>query len=148
MRLISTFKIMFVVFCAATTFQVLFISIFAWIGDNPYSYIYSRNLYQHVALSALCTLPSLLFIGMDDNISRTKGFILRLAHFILTAGIIFLFVIHFNWLYTGNASVVAIIFIILYFSISAVLWMRAKKLEKQLNERLDAFHRGKNASQD
>ena len=147
MRLKDALKLMIIIACVATVFQVIFISLFAWVSDYE-STLYARELYRLPLTGILSTLPTLIFVG-KENISARKLILIRSTHFILTMGIVFGALLYFGLIIDmSNILLVAVIFLITYIIATIIGERQARNLAQQLNERLDAFHNAENASHD
>ena len=151
MRLMDRAKAVFTQSCVIITLQIIFISLSAWISDSD-RVIYARDMYQLVIVGFLAVLPTaFLFVKTLDefmSLSGIKAVIFRMLHLILTAAVVFGSLGFFGWMDAGNALRVFIIFLIIYGITTIISELRVRKLAKQLNERLDAFHKAENASQD
>ena len=139
MKLYDAFKIMLIGACLATVFQLLFISIFAWLSDID-SVVYSRNLYQLLLVGILSTLPTLILVR--KNASQLEWIFRQILHFILTASIVLFALVHFGWVYAQTQSVlrVFLVFLIVYTTTAVAGAIREKKLADKLNERINASH--------
>ena len=146
MTLKDTLKFMFILFCAITTFQAIFISIFATLTGSE-NILYTQELYKLPLIGFLSTLPTLIFIG-SDKVSRLDLNIRKVVHLFLTAVIVFWSLTYFEWLDRENALPVAIFFMIIYITGHIIGEMRAKKLADELNKRINASHNTENATHD
>ena len=145
MKLKYALKFMFVQACIVTTFLVLFT------GTINLTLYYDtvvpvRNILRFPLLAFATVLPSLIFVR-DKSKETKKGTIIRTTlHFIFTSGIGFGLVIHFGWLDATNAIFVIAFFLVIYIFTHIYQALRDRKLAKQLNERINAFHNAENAT--
>ncbi|MCL2163676.1 MAG: DUF3021 domain-containing protein [Oscillospiraceae bacterium] len=147
MRLKDTLKFMFTLFCAVTTFQVIFIGVMNLIYDNGFM-MSMRDILRLPIISFLSALPMLIFVRSKTKkpLARVKAILLQALHFTLTAGIVFGLLVYFGWVDAANAIFIVVFFLAIYISAYVFQELRDRKLAKQLNERINAFHSAENAA--
>ena len=147
MKLKYALKFIFVLFCVITTFQVLFIGIINTVLGSDIMFS-MQALLQLPLISFAGVLPVLLFVrGRTKNPpSRTTAIILQALHFILTSGAVFGLLIYFKWLDATNAALIIAFFLGIYIPAYIFQELRDRKLARQLNERINAFHNNDNAT--
>ena len=142
MKLKEGLKILFHLFCALTTFIVLFIA-FQAVFLNREASFGGIDLFKLISISFVSVLPSLIFLG-QESASRRKSILLRSLHFILTAGAVFGCLLLYGWIDTASAMWTVLFFLVVYISASVVIEVRDKKLADKLNEKINAFHNSEN----
>jgi len=141
------------VFLMSTTLIVIFIPLTDIIFGNN-NVMYTRNLLFIPLISFMTTLPTLIPWGGDSRKdSAVKLLFIRVLHFLITATMAFLSI----WLVrvlgfpiANNAIITIIVFFAIYLILSLWFHIKAKRIAKQLNERinqrLNAFHDNENAT--
>jgi len=142
MKLKDALKTIFHLFCALTTFILLFIAIQGTFLNREASFD-GVDLFKLISVSFVSVLPSLIFVG-QETASRRKVIILRIIHFVLTAGAVFGCLIFYDWIDSASAVITVIFFLIVYITASVIIEIRDKKLADKLNERINAFHNTEN----
>ena len=145
MKLKYAFKFMFVLFCVITTFQILFICLINFMDDNVIL-MTTKGLLRIPFVSFAGVLPTLIFVfGKDKNhLTGAAAIIMPALHFALTAGIVFGLLIYYGWMDAANAAFIIAFFLAIYVSAYVYQGLRDRKLAKQLNERINAFHGAEN----
>lgn len=141
MRLKEILKIMFVLFCAITTFQVIFISLLNILFDEQYTITMPEML--RIPFIALCgALPMLVFFRSEKKKPPSRAYLIaiRTIHLVLTAGIVFGLLSYFEWIDAVNGVFVIAFFAIIYVCIYVVLELRANKLAREINKLLGEIH--------
>jgi inner membrane protein involved in colicin E2 resistance len=105
----------------------------------------SRDLWRILLVSLAGTLPTLIYIR-SENFSRRRFILFSAIHLLLTAGAVFGLLIYFEWVHATNAIFTGIIFIVIYIACYIYFDHQEKKLAKALNEKINAFRKGENAS--
>jgi len=137
---------MFHLYCIVTTFQLLFI-IAVWTVLNDEHTFTSSDLFK-VQLVALASVLPVLIHVRKKIVSRTQLIIRQVLHFILTAGVVFGLLIYFEWIDEKSAAATIVFFLAIYIPAYLIQEIRARKLAKQLNEKINAFHNSENATHD
>jgi len=127
------------VFFIVTTLLVIFIPLADIVFGND-SVIYVRNLLFIPLVSFLTTIPTLISVwGNPRKDSAMKLFFFRALHFFITAGMAFLSI----WLVrkmefpiANNVIITVLIFFVIYLALSLWFHIKAKRIAKQLNERI------------
>jgi len=151
MKLNELLKVMFHLFCAVTTFLLLFMGLQGALLD-----IYSADgpafrgldLLKLISIGFCSVLPTAIFYGNNNNATRVKAAILYAVHFILTAGAVFALMLIYRWIDTANAMFVFLTFLVIYLAAHIVIEMRARKLAADINKKLNAFHDSENETHD
>ncbi|MCL2047466.1 MAG: DUF3021 domain-containing protein [Defluviitaleaceae bacterium] len=142
MKLKEALKSIYISFCSIATFQLLFISSSVFWSDNEIS-MDAGGLFSLVVIAFFSSLPILLFVH-KETISRVELVLRKVAHFILTAAVVFSLLLYYEWLDTKNALFTVVFFLFLYIALYVYQTLRAKRLAAQINERLNAFHNEEN----
>ena len=146
MKLAYALKFMFVLFCVITAFQVLFVGIVNIALNNDVMFS-MRDLLKLPLISLAGVLPTLIFIRTKTKPpSKAESIIKSVLHFILTAGGIFGLLIYFKWLEPANAVFIVTFFLVIYIPAYIFQELRDRKLARQINERINAFHEAENAT--
>jgi hypothetical protein len=105
-----------------------------------------QDIIRFPIVSLASVLPTLIFVQGKSKITLTRvETIIRSAlHLILTAGAVFGLLIYFRWLDATNAAYIIAFFLVVYITAYAFQELRDRKLAKQLNERINAFHNAEN----
>ena len=143
MRLKEALKFMFYIFCMVTTFETLFIAALG-LADREMIFT-ARELFKIPLVAFLSALPVFILVGRDTA-PRTEWVIRKVAHFTITAAIVFGLLTYFSWLDKQNAFFVILLFLALYAAAYIIQEIRAKQLAAEINKRLTAFQRGENAT--
>jgi hypothetical protein len=142
MKLKYALKLMFHMFCIITTGQVFFVSVILLINE-PDAVFTMREMLQMPFVALAGVLPILIFVR-SEKATRTELIVRNVLHFILTAGIVLGLLIYFGWMYASNAVIIIGFFLAIYIPAYIVQEIRDRKLAKQLNERINAFHNTEN----
>ena len=147
MKLNYALKYMFILFCVVTTGQVLFVGALNLIIGNEYLMTMS-DLLKLPLVSFASVIPTLIFVRSKTKKTPTKTetLILPIVHFILTAGIVFGLLMYFEFMDAANAAFIIMLFLVVYIPAYIYQYMRDRKLARQLNERINAFHNTENAT--
>jgi len=145
MKLKYVLKFMFFLFCVNTTVLVLFTGTINLLLYYD-TVVPVRNILRFPLVGFASVLPTLIFVRDKTKETKTVTIIRTALHFILTSGIVFGFVVHYGWLDTANAIFVIAFFLSGYISVHIYQGLRDRKLAKQLNERINAFHNAENAT--
>jgi len=135
-------KTLFHLFCGITTALVLFIGIQGALIASDFSFN-GWDMLRLLSVSLSSSLPSLLVLGQESK-TRGKGVLLITLHFILTAGAVFGLLILYEWIDASTAFFTVVFFLALYIAAYTILEIRAKRLARILNERINAFHETEN----
>jgi len=146
MKLKDALRYMFRLFCAVTTFELLFIATLGVI-DNAVFGFEARELYKIPFVAFMSVLPVLVMIR-SETAPRSEWIIRKALHFVLTAGTVFALLIYFQWIDRQNVLFVAVFFLVLYVAAYAVQEIRAKRLADALNERINATREAGRASRE
>ena len=144
-------KFMFVLFCAVTTLQILYMSVhllFIILSGtyDGYPIVFAASeLFRVLIVAFASTLPCLIFIG-TSGLPKTLLAVRNIVHFALTAGIVFGLLFYFGTLNAFNAIGIALIFLAIYIVAAVRHSFMEKKLADELNKRIIAFHEGENAT--
>ena len=139
-------KILLVLACCITTFQVIIIGI-QGVFITPGISLDGWDLLKIASIGFASTLPSLLLLGRNKD-SWLKRMIMFTVHFILTAGIVFGLLILYEWINATTALYTAAMFLCLYVAAHVVIEIRSRRLAKRINERINAFHESENETHD
>ena len=139
----AIFKLMFVLFCAITTAQVL-VTMVALRFDIEIA-LGIISLTRFLVLAFATTLPALIFL-VDIHRSRFWHRAQFVIHFILTGIVFYLFAIPFNFLIYINAVVLGVLYIGLYAIVMAFQEVFSRKLAAKLNKQINVFHSAESAS--
>ncbi len=142
MKLKELLKFMFLTICAITTFEVLYIAAELLITGSDWL-LSAWDLLKIVFVALMGSLP-ILILSRKENASRRELIIRQTVHFFLTGGVVGGLLVAFEWMTATNAVYVATFFICIYAALYAVGELRARKLAKALNERINAFHADQN----
>jgi len=145
MRLKYALKYMFVLFCVITTFQVIFIWVLSLILGADFT-MTMQDIMRFPVISLASVLPTLIFVQRKSKKTqaRAEEIIRSALHLALTAGAVFGLLIYFNWLDATNAAYIISFFLVVYIAAYTFQELRDRKLAKQLNERINAFHNAEN----
>jgi amino acid transporter len=148
MKLTYALKFMFVLFCAITTFQVIFIGVLSFIFGND-SVMIMQDMLRFPFVSFASVLPTLIFVRSEKKKtpSRAETIILSALHFTLTAGIVFGLLIYFKVMTATNAAYVIVFYLVVYITAYTFMELRDRKLAKQLNKRIEALHNAENETE-
>jgi len=135
-------KILLILACCITTFQVIFIGMLGVLITPDISFG-GWDLLKIASISFTSTLPSLILIGRNKD-SRLKKMLMFAVHFILTAGIVFGLLILYEWINAITALYTALMFLCLYVAAHVIIEIRSRRLAKKINERINAFHEAEN----
>jgi len=147
MRLKDALKFILISACAATTFQITFVTIFASLfrtGFSPES-IYLRDLYFFPLTGFACALPTLLFVR-KESAPRWEWIVRRILHLLITTGLVFASLLFFGWVSLENIWWGLAFFLIMYTTLSIIGTKRANRLAEQINARISASHDSEDAS--
>jgi uncharacterized membrane protein len=95
----------------------------------------------------MSSLPVLIFVCKPTT-SRVQALLRKIAHFVLTGGIVFSLLIYFGWMDTKNVVFIILSFLCVYIPLYIVQEIRDKKTAAQINERINATHNGENETHD
>ena len=145
MKLKYALKFMFALFCVVTTFQVIFIGALNLVFGTDFT-MTMQDIMRFPIISLASVLPTLIFVQGKPKITPTRAeSIIRSAlHLALTAGAVFGLLIYFRWLDATNAAYIIAFFLVVYITAYTFQELRDRKLAKQLNERINAFHNAEN----
>ena len=147
MKLKYALKFMFFLFCIVNTFQVLFIGVFnILIGYDVM--MTAPDMLKIPLVSFASVLPTLIFVRGKTKKpqTRAKMIVVPLLHFCLTAGIVFGLLIYLEFMDATNTVILIAFFIAIYVPAYLFQEIRDRKLARQLNKRLIAFHNTENAT--
>jgi hypothetical protein len=142
MNLKKWLKILFHLFCALTTFILLFVAFQGTFLNREISFS-GIDLFKLVSISFVSVLPSFIYLG-QENASHKKIIFLRSLHFILTAGAVFGCLILYGWIDSSTAIASILFFLITYITASVIIEIRDRKLANKLNEKINEFHNAEN----
>ena len=134
---------MLVLFCAITTLLVLLTILMYFLGD--FSTMAPLHLLNFLIIAFLTTLPTLIFL-ISVTRSRFWHYFQLVAHFLLTAGILYSLLIYFDYIHIRNAVIITLTYIVFYAIVLTVQESRSKKLAHKLNERIAALHHEKDSN--
>ena len=145
MRLKYALKFMFVLFCVVTTVQVIFIGVLNLVLSADFT-IPIQDIIRFPIISFASVLPTLIFVqGKSKKApTRAESIIRSALHLVLTAGAVFGLLIYFRWVDATNAAYIIAFFLVVYTTAYTYQELRDRKLAKQLNERINAFHDAEN----
>ena len=144
MKLKDALKEMVVLFCVITTCVILFMSLIPLYDSDGFIFT-ARDLYKIPLVALLGTIP-LLILVRKETASKTEVNVRKVLHFVLTAGLVLGTLMFFGWLDTTSAVSIIVFFLALYIAVWIVASVREKRLADKLNERINAFHSGENAT--
>ena len=146
MKLKYALKFMFFLFCVVTTFQVLLVGVVNIILENDNTMTF-WDMLKLPLVSFASVIPTLIFVRGKTNKQQTRAeaVILPILHFALTAGLVFGLLIYFGFMDAANAAILVAFFLAIYIPAYIFQELRDRKLAKQLNERINAFHDTENA---
>ena len=139
-------KVVFNLFCGITTALILFLGIQGafFVPDFSFS---GWDLIRFLSISLASTLPTLLILGRKPT-KRGKWVLLLASHFVLTAGAVFGLLMIYEWINAATALYTILMFLGIYVVAYTALEIRARRLAKMLNEKINAFHEAENEAHD
>ena len=146
MSLKNTLKTMFYLSCAVTTFLLLFIALQGVFLNSELAFS-GMDMLKLMSIAFASSLPTLLFIGQEEA-SHRRIIIIRILHFVLTAGTVFGLQTIYGVMNAANAIFVAVVFLVIYITAYIIIEIRERKLADKLNERINAFHSAENETHD
>jgi len=142
MTLKTALKYLVISFCAATTFQVVVVSLTELIFGL--GYMPSWDLYIFPLVGLLCALPIFVLVRRESA-PRWEWAIRRAVHFLLTGGLVFGTLAWYGWVTPENMWWPFGIFLFLYIAMYIFEAAKAKKLADQINAKI-ASHDSENVT--
>ena len=139
-------KVLFNLFCGITTALILFLGIQGAFFVPDFSFN-GWDLIRLLSISLASTLPTLLILGRESA-TRGKWVLLLVLHFVLTAGAVFGLLMIYQWINAATALYTILMFLGIYVVAYIALEIRARRLARMLNEKINAFHEAENEAHD
>jgi len=139
-------KVVFNLFCGITTALILFLGIQGAFFVRDFSFN-GWDLIKLLSVSLASTLPTLLILGREST-PRGKWVFLLAVHFVLTAGAVFGLLMIYEWINAATALYTILMFLGIYVMAYIALEIRARRLARMLNEKINAFHEAENEARD
>ena len=147
MKLLYALKFMSILFCIVTTCQVVFIGVGNVLLGND-SFMSMQDLMRLPLISFASVLPTLVFVRAKTKKppSGAELIFIPILHFALTAGIVIGLLIYFRFMDAANAAILVAFFLAIYIPAFLFQKFRDRRLARQLNERINAFHNADSAT--